>query len=97
MPRRNVGAKERRVSGVYPLNIPILREDFELEFTAPVTFLVGENGSVRNVDYRNTERLIDLFMAKPGTSARAITERRRMEWPQMGWMCHNWSSVVLST
>ncbi|MEP6764826.1 MAG: AAA family ATPase, partial [Gemmatimonadaceae bacterium] len=31
--------------GVYPFNIPILREDFELEFTTPVTFLVGENGS----------------------------------------------------
>jgi predicted ATPase len=37
---------EDRVSrGEYPFTIPILRDGFSLEFTTPVTFLVGENGT----------------------------------------------------
>ncbi len=31
--------------GVYPFGIPAVRDLDELEFTAPVTFFVGENGS----------------------------------------------------
>lgn len=31
--------------GVHPFTIPLLKADFKLTFTTPVTFLVGENGS----------------------------------------------------
>lgn len=31
--------------GVHPFTIPLIEPDFELRFTTPVTFLVGENGS----------------------------------------------------
>lgn len=31
--------------GVHPFTIPLLEPDFELRFTTPVTFIVGENGS----------------------------------------------------
>jgi predicted ATPase len=31
--------------GIHPFTIPMLAEKFELTFTTPVTFLVGENGS----------------------------------------------------
>jgi predicted ATPase len=32
-------------SGVHPFTIPLIANDLRLEFTTPVTFLVGENGS----------------------------------------------------
>jgi predicted ATPase len=54
-PRRILGSpflthlslREDRIQrGVHPFTIPLLeRQDFELNFTTPVTFLVGENGS----------------------------------------------------
>jgi predicted ATPase len=38
--------EDRIEKGVHPFTIPLVeREDFELTFTTPVTFLVGENGS----------------------------------------------------
>lgn len=36
---------ERIQSGVHPFTLPIISEDLALEFSTPVTFLVGENGS----------------------------------------------------
>jgi predicted ATPase len=54
-PRRILGSpflthlslREDRIQrGVHPFTIPLLeRQDFEINFTTPVTFLVGENGS----------------------------------------------------
>jgi predicted ATPase len=43
----HISLREDRVQkGVHPFTIPLLdNEDFELTFTTPVTFLVGENGS----------------------------------------------------
>lgn len=43
----HVSLREDRVQkGVHPFTIPLLEsENFELNFTTPVTFLVGENGS----------------------------------------------------
>ena len=35
----------RRVEGAHPFDLPILAPGFELRFTTPVTFFVGENGS----------------------------------------------------
>lgn len=41
-----VGLHADRVqAGVHPFTLPILADAFTLEFTTPVTFLVGENGS----------------------------------------------------
>ena len=42
-----VSLKQERIQrGIHPFTIPLVeREDFELRFTTPVTFLVGENGS----------------------------------------------------
>jgi len=34
-----------RLNGLFPFNVPALRTMGRLEFSAPVTFLVGENGS----------------------------------------------------
>jgi len=36
---------DRIQSGVHPFTLPLLSPDFELTFSTPVTFLVGENGS----------------------------------------------------
>lgn len=36
---------DRVQPGVHPFTLPILRDDFALEFSTPVTFFVGENGS----------------------------------------------------
>lgn len=35
---------EKRGTG-YPFDLPWLRDDFELEFSAPITIIVGENGT----------------------------------------------------
>lgn len=41
-----VSLREDRVQpGVHPFTLPILNDGLSLEFTTPVTFLVGENGS----------------------------------------------------
>jgi len=37
--------EDRRVEGAHPFELPILAPGFELRFTTPVTFFVGENGS----------------------------------------------------
>jgi predicted ATPase len=37
--------EEHRVQGAHPFELPILAPGFELRFTTPVTFFVGENGS----------------------------------------------------
>lgn len=37
--------EDRIVPGQHPFNIPILADGLSLQFTSPVTFLVGENGS----------------------------------------------------
>lgn len=37
--------EDRVVAGKHPFDIPILAEGLSLQFTSPVTFLVGENGS----------------------------------------------------
>jgi predicted ATPase len=37
--------EERRQPGQHPFELPLFRATFELTFTSPVTFLVGENGS----------------------------------------------------
>jgi predicted ATPase len=34
-----------RLAGQFPFNLPLIRSLEEIEFTSPVTFLVGENGS----------------------------------------------------
>ena len=34
-----------RLNGQFPFNVPVMRSFGKLEFSAPVTFLVGENGS----------------------------------------------------
>jgi predicted ATPase len=36
---------ERIQPGVYPFTLPLIKENLALEFTTPVTYLVGENGS----------------------------------------------------
>jgi len=42
----HVGLRMDRVQpGVHPFTLPILTDDLSLEFTTPVTFFVGENGS----------------------------------------------------
>jgi predicted ATPase len=42
----HVGLKPEKVQpGVYPFTLPVIPPDFELAFTTPVTFLVGENGA----------------------------------------------------
>jgi hypothetical protein len=43
----HLSLREDRIQpGIHPFTIPLLEhEDFELNFTTPVTFLVGENGS----------------------------------------------------
>ena len=43
----HLSLKEEKIQrGVHPFTMPLLeRDDFELNFTTPVTFLVGENGS----------------------------------------------------
>jgi predicted ATPase len=42
----HVDLREERVQpGVHPFDIPLLEHGLALEFTTPVTFLVGENGS----------------------------------------------------
>ena len=42
----HVSLREDRVQpGVHPFTLPILADDLSLEFTTPVTFFVGENGS----------------------------------------------------
>jgi predicted ATPase len=43
----HLSLKEEKIQrGVHPFTLPLLeRDDFELNFTTPVTFLVGENGS----------------------------------------------------
>ena len=38
--RERIGDKER-----YPFDLPIFRNGFELEFTTPITIIVGENGT----------------------------------------------------
>lgn len=41
-----VGIEEKyRSPGVFPFTLPMFEGDFSLEFTTPVTFLVGENGT----------------------------------------------------
>jgi predicted ATPase len=41
-----VGLREDRIQpGVHPFSLPILADGLSLEFTTPVTFFVGENGS----------------------------------------------------
>lgn len=43
---KGVGLRHDKVQpGVHPFTIPLLKADFKLAFTTPVTFLVGENGS----------------------------------------------------
>ena len=37
--------EERVKPGVHPFDIPLLQHNLSVEFTTPVTFLVGENGS----------------------------------------------------
>jgi predicted ATPase len=42
----HVGLRDDRVQpGVHPFTLPILEHGLSLDFTTPVTFLVGENGS----------------------------------------------------
>jgi len=42
----HVSLKPEKVQpGVHPFTIPLIKEDLNLKFTTPVTFLVGENGS----------------------------------------------------
>ena len=41
-----LGIKEKfRQPGVFPFTLPMFAGDFDVSFTTPVTFLVGENGS----------------------------------------------------
>jgi predicted ATPase len=37
--------EDRRLPGTHPFDLPIVAPGFELNFTTPVTFFVGENGS----------------------------------------------------
>jgi predicted ATPase len=42
----HVGLKEDKVQpGVYPFTLPVLEESIDLEFSTPVTYFVGENGT----------------------------------------------------
>lgn len=43
--RVNVHADRFPTAGMYPFNIPVLREEQRLNFRRPVVFFVGENGS----------------------------------------------------
>lgn len=40
----NIGSEHFPVDDMYPFNLQVLRETTGLEFTSPVTFLIGENG-----------------------------------------------------
>jgi predicted ATPase len=42
----NLSLKPDRLQpGVYPFTVPWIASDFNLKFSTPLTFLVGENGS----------------------------------------------------
>lgn len=74
--------------GLFPFNIPALQGQFEIEFTAPVTFLVGENGSGKSTLLEAIASHVDAYtvgeqdLARDQTlaHAHALARYLRLSW-----------------
>ncbi|MEM8659169.1 MAG: AAA family ATPase, partial [Pseudomonadota bacterium] len=63
----------------YPFNLPWLVDDFELEFTTPITILMGENGTGKSTLLEAVAALSGYDEAGGGKGYRAVDHAQALD------------------
>jgi predicted ATPase len=79
-----LNTREERAGAGYPFNIPVLRETHHIDFSTPVTFFVGDNGTGKSTLLRAMTRKCGIFIwgerKEMSRNEKRLLEALSIEW-----------------